>query len=181
MKKNKLREIFSSRRVAKVFSIVLAIFLFTTFYSEWRTNSYIQKNEINNKLNYKYMVQNASRLNVCYVEKPNIDYCMAVLKILSSQIHQADFNTHNLVDMWFLTYMKLASNRLTYLPKEHDAIVMITFNEELLTGDINRFLPSNPDNIKKFSQELTAVFRTKIQIELSAYSDNKTPTLNNKM
>lgn len=179
MKKNKLREFFSSRRVAKVFSIVLAIFLFTTFYSEWRTNSYIQKYETDNKLNYKYMVQNASRLNTCYVEKPNVTYCMAVLKILSSQIHQANFNTHNLVDMWFLTYMKLASNRLSFLPEQHDAIVMITFNEELLNGDFSRFIPSNPDNIKKFSQELTAVFRTKIQLELSAYSDSKTPTINN--
>lgn len=162
----KCRQVLSSRRVAKVFVLILLFFIVTNFVTEWKNNSFIERQQEINKENYQAIVTNSILLNRCYVEKPDENYCFEVLQIITTQLNNASFNTQNLKIIWLNSYIYLASVALEKLPDKHDRIVRIATNEELVTGNADRYKPSTPERVKVFQQELRATYRARIATEI---------------
>lgn len=161
----KCREVFSNKQVARAVLFLLILFVTTSFVSEWRSASRVQALQIENERNYQAIVTNAILLNRCYVEKPDQNYCFAVLRIVGTQLGQATYQTENLKTIWFNCYMYLASVNLTPYPKLHDRIVLISVNEGVIGGASSDYTPSDSEKIKKFQQELRATYRARIEME----------------
>ena len=161
------KKIFSNAIVAKIFIFVLILFISTSFVSEWRLSANLQQNQTENKNNYKAMIQNAILLSRCYVQKPDENYCFVILKIISSQLNNATFQTSNVKLIWTNCYLYLASIALTDYPKLHDRWVTIALNEEVIKGNKSDYEPATPEKIIKLQQELRAEYRSRIQLELA--------------
>lgn len=162
----KCRQVLSSRRVAKVFVLILLFFIVTNFVTEWKNTSFIDRQQETNRENYQAIVSNAILLNRCYVEKPDENYCFQVLRIISGQLNDASFATENLKLIWLNTYVYLGSVALEKLPEKHDRIVTIALNEGLVEGNESQFKPSAPDKVRIFQQELRATYRARIATEM---------------
>lgn len=167
MKYLSCKKIFSNTIVAKIFVFVLIMFLVTGFVSEWRVSSSLQQNKLENKANYEAILQNGILLNRCYVQKPDENYCFAVLKIISTQLNNATFQTSNMKFIWTNCYLYLASVALQDYPKLHDRWVTIALNEEAIKGNKSDYEPATPNKIIKLQQELRAEYRARIQLEIS--------------
>lgn len=161
------RGIFQNKIVSKLFLFVLLIFVTTSLIGEWRASSNVEKTKILNSQNYQAIVKNAILLNRCYVATPDENYCFAILKVISGQLNNANFQTNNIKFLWSNTYVYLSSVALQNYPKLHDRWVRIAVNEELVSGDVSQYTPSTPENINKYQQELRAEYRAHMQLELS--------------
>lgn len=174
------KKIFSNKIVANIFIFVLILFISTSFVSEWRVSSNLQHNKIENKNNYEAIVQNAILLNRCYVSVPDENYCFVILKIISSQLNNATFQTSNVKSIWTNCYLYLASIALQNYPKLHDRWVTIAINEEAIKGKKSDYTPATPDKIIRLQQELRAEYRARMQLEISQKEEKiKNSTENN--
>lgn len=165
------RKIFQNKLVSQIFIFILSMFLITSFAGEWRVYSNQKLDRLANSENYQAIVNNTILLNRCYVDSPDENYCFSVLKIISSQLNNADYKTDNIKSIWTNCYLYLASIALDKYPKLHDRWVTISLNEELIGGVKSDYIPSTPINIKKYREALKAEYNSRIKLELIVRED----------